>query len=330
MITESTWVELEAEVDTRQGSFWRRVLPDSEHEIFIGLLMPQRSRQLSVRGPASVGDHPMEQTRIVEAELGAPDSRGEREFLIRLQSKDASGVFTALVNDLVRHLDQCKSRSRGLSEVINRFVLWKRLLSPKGPLGLTFSEQQGLFGELQLLHDVVEETGNTEIVSCWYGPDSARCDFVNSGYALEIKTVAESSYPRVRIASEHQLSARGLTALHLCIYVVSIQDSGNGKSLPDLVQEMRGVLGGSARDIFEDKLIQVGYADVHSPRYESRKYSLRSRQIYEVDQFFPALTPESIPLGVGAVDYEVSLDTCSANLRESHGVSRFLMMDTYE
>lgn len=313
MIEESLWDELERGADERAGELRRRLLPSSRHEVFAVLLLPSRERQLALKVSVDhVRDLALEQSHVVKLEFVNSDSGGSKELRFRLLTGDAEGVFTAFCGDLVSQLLTVRAADAGFDVIYSRYLLWRRLLGPAAREGLSRPQQQGLFGELMMLKELLEKNRHLEVISAWQGPFSSTTDFIHSSHGLEVKTVASHAPGVVRISSESQLSLVGLATLRLCIYSLVVRQNGSGDSLPELISNIRAVLAGVSRTEFERRLIASGYHDVHRELYVGTKYSVIGRESFVVSERFPSLRREELPDGVGNVSYDLSLDACES------------------
>ena len=120
----------------------------------------------------------------------------------------------------------------------------------------------------------------------------------------------------MRITSERQLDDTGVGALFLHVIAVDEREvapaaTAPGTSLPGLVGELRLTLANTATTaVFEDRMMECGYFDLHAPRYEGRRRTVRSEQTFRVVAGFPRLTESVLPPGVGDTSYAVSLAAC--------------------
>jgi hypothetical protein len=83
-----------------------------------------------------------------------------------------------------------------------------------------------------------------------------------------------------------------------------------GFSLPEIVGSIREILcTGSARIIFEEKLLEYGYLDAHVARYGQR-YLLHRLRAFQVRAGFPRIAA-ILPDGIGDLNYSVALSACT-------------------
>jgi hypothetical protein len=312
-IDAALWASLESESNNVEGVLRRRILADTPHDTFVAVVLPGRQRQLIFRTPsAELAAWRLDETQIVKPEVIRLENSAEHELRFVLTEPEAGGVFTAFCNDLIDQLRVVQDREDGVKAVYQRYKLWRRLLGTANRDGLDRLQQQGLFGELQLLIDATSNVSHDKAVNAWNGPMADTTDFVFGGYGIEVKTASSKAPEIVKISSEKQLSSIGLTQLLLCVYVLVVREEGIGMSLPNAVESLRSIFSGYARFEFERRLIEAGYTDAHSSKYEQTKYTVLERKLYSVESGFPSIVQELLPSGVGNVSYSLSLDACAA------------------
>jgi hypothetical protein len=322
-IDSALWASLESENRDVEGVTRRRILADTPHDTFVAVLLPGRQRQLIIRTPSSdVRAWRLDVTQIVKPEVVRVENSDEYELRFVLTDPGDGGVFTSFCNDLIDQLREVKDRKDGVMVVYQRYKLWRRLLGSAGREGLNRLQQQGLFGELQLLIDATSHLSQVDAVNAWNGPMADTTDFVLGSYGIEVKTASSKAPEIVRISSEKQLSSIGLSHLFLCVYVLVVRDDGTGASLPTTVENLRSKFSGYARVEFERRLLEAGYTDAHAEKYKKTKYTVVERKLYQVEAGFPSLVQEQLPSGVGNVSYSLSLDACS-DFRLSNDVEIF-------
>lgn len=85
----------------------------------------------------------------------------------------------------------------------------------------------------------------------------------------------------------------------------------SGESLLEIVVGVRAaVADGPVATLFEDRLLEAGFADVHAPKYAHTGYTLRDVNFFTLVDGFPRITEHSLPPGVGAVSYTLTVAAC--------------------
>lgn len=194
---------------------------------------------------------------------------------------------------------------------------WQALLLRR-PL-LSDIAQQGLLGELIVLHALIEQHG-AEAVNMWvaYSLDiSSRHDYRVDQIEIEVKTTRR----RRRV---HQIN--GLTQLlaspGCLLYVLSLQfeaaGPSSGMSLSEAIEKTRALLPAASisRKSFEDKIARAKFRDEDAPHYKQRFKSASLARLIEVNDDFPRITqsalktviPSLIFSRIDHVTYEVDLE----------------------
>src|SRR5262249_49154026 len=94
------------------------------------------------------------------------------------------------------------------------------------------------------------------------------------------------------IASLTQLVPTGNRPLWLVSHQLTRAGAGEGRSLPDLVADVRAVVGeGHARDSFERRLTTAGWADAYERTVRDRWLRRAPSIAFPVGVDFPRLTP---------------------------------------
>ena len=88
--------------------------------------------------------------------------------------------------------------------------------------------------------------------------------------------------------------------------------SALGQSLPSIIADTRSDLSANQVNLtaFNDRLLDRGWLDTCSIRYEGRRWAVRSEHTYQVCREFPRLVEANLPTGVGDVNFAVSLSAC--------------------
>ena len=311
------WAHLEE--DTRAsgapGRVQRRILPAGRRDFLLGLEIPSRHRLLILRVGAT----------SAEGQPGVPDSRGvmvrtraladgggrvEVELILRdPQHRD---IFDLLVTDLVEAAEGPEDEREGLSRFLARLTDWQQLLRRLAPGGLTREAQQGLWGELWALREIVAPIiGMPNAAGAWQGPLGADQDFQMGGTCVEVKTSTVNRMDVLSIASERQLE--GPDGVSILLLGLSLDARvGFGETLPDMVMVSRELASGAGcLHLLDDRLESAGYSEGDENLYSELGYSIRAVRAFRVGDGFPRIVSSDLPRGVASVSYSVSLAECS-------------------
>lgn len=243
--------------------------------------------------------------------------------LFQLQNS-ASDIFEIVVEDLRSQLEAAEDITKSMPVIITVLTKWKDFFAADKELLMAEECQQGLYGEMLFLSECLEAQG-LEAVLHWAGSDDETHDFYFGPHAVEVKTTATLAPYFASISSEYQLDKGDVPGkLFLRFYALRKSQSG-GEKLPERIAAIRGRL---RKDIsvlqkFDEKLKKYGYFDEAADYYTTGYYQ-RDLYCFAVDDGFPKITKESIPLGVVDLTYRVSIMLCMPYAREINAVFEIL------
>lgn len=311
---DQLWTELEQDLAKlsssakKEGRLTRLATPDSSQRLSVGIEWPSKCRVLLFDAPQ--GSLPPRHTwpacQGLELSLEQDDA-GKSLLLLRLRENRLEDVFSVLAEDLARKILVSKPEQAG-NRVLACIARWQKFLS-SARRGFSAESRRGLWGELWVLEKIVIQAIGIEAgVASWRGPFGSPQDFQHDGMALEIKTRAAKPPAKVRISSELQLYAEPWSNLFLGHLAIDEQDSA-GESLPQRIGSIRAMLADSSMvEVFEDALAEVGWTESDSAPHTGRGFLLREVEWFRVVPNFPCLIPSILPLGIGAVTYDLSID----------------------
>ena len=316
MNLSDVWARLEE--DTRAagvfGRMQRRIGPEGRRNFFLGLDLPSRHRMLILRVAADSGEGQPKISDssglIVRSTSGTIDGDNVEIELI-LTDAQHSDIFDLLIRDLVEAAEEPQSERSGLSRFLSRLSDWQQLLRRLAPRGLAPEAQQGLWGELWVLREVVAPAmGMAEAVQAWRGPLGSDQDFQMGTTNVEVKTSTRHGPDLIAISSERQLEVPDGVAL---ILVVMSLDSrvGYGETLPKIVKNSRTAASGAGcLGLLDDRLSLLGYGAEDESLYSEVGYSVRSFHPFLVRDGFPMIVSSDLQPGVAGVRYSISIHSC--------------------
>ena len=198
---------------------------------------------------------------------------------------------------------------RIVEEIKNALIKWNAFFKRDSQVVLSAIEQQGLYGELLVLEKFLYK----ELLSVvnWTGCNKETHDFYLNGDAIEIKTSSKSGPDVITVSNEYQLDDADVENNLYLVFIKMKKSEVDGENLPSIVKRIHEFLPEKERTIFEEKLLRAGYI-YQMPEYY--KYCFRKRRLrcYEVKAGFPRLIASEIKDGIGNVQYDLSLDSCSS------------------
>lgn len=238
-------------------------------------------------------------------------------IVIELLQPINKDVFAVLCENLILSVVQMNDEKEIIRTVINQLVKWKTLFDKRISEGLSVEQQQGLFGELVFLHKCLlqQDVNPFNVLNSWVGVDAALRDFQGSTWAIEVKTTATNNPQRIIINGERQLDETLFENLFLFHCSVEVSN-GNGETLNQKIADIRYLLKSNAfaLNIFNSKLLEVGYFDTHSNKYGNKSYKIRSENFYRIADNFPRIKENELRSGVSNVKYNIILSMCDEYL----------------
>jgi hypothetical protein len=235
-------------------------------------------------------------------------------LVLTLQERDQFDIFRALCDHLLRATvgQTSGGNASGLRLVLRRLADWHDMLRRRRDDVLSTPEVIGLTGELLFLRDeILPRTGAAEAVAAWRGAHRDEQDFAVGRCQFEVKTQLSTADQRVIISSEAQLDAAESRLLLCHQRIAATPATAASFTLNSLVEALHARFaeaGTPVADTFEIALEAWGY--VRRDEYDQPVWLLTDRQLFEVREGFPRITPAMLPTGVQHVSYEVLLQAC--------------------
>jgi hypothetical protein len=308
------WRELE-EAPNVPGIVARRFLPDAAVDLFVGIENPGGVRLVFIDISAGAltacsGPWPTCAGFDVTADEVPGDTRSVR-VAVRLQAPSYRDVFTSLVADVLTSVGSAQGDRDAVLTLVSRLDRWQRFLARHGVEGLSPLERRGLYGELWFLNEyLMRSCSPVTAIEGWTGPLAKDQDFQLPSCSVEVKASAANPDQRVHISNVRQLDDTGTPGELLLLHVALEERHGQGQTLVELVEQLRSALADHAPR-FNDRLVQAGYLDMHSPRYSSDGYVVKGHQFYRVECGFPRIVESDLQPGVGDVAYSIALGACA-------------------
>jgi len=309
---QAAWLELESESRQSTGFTARRVLPESAIDLFVGLEGPGAVRLFLVEVPrnsiAGISRWPACAGFTVRPER-VPNDRSRDRVVVRLSDPGCRDIFAALAADTIAAAATQVDGRGAIGAIVGRLERWQRFLESHGSDGLSIQAQHGLFGELWFLERFLLSTcGPAAAVQAWTGPLAKDQDFQLPGLSCEVKASAMNPDQKVRVSNVRQLDDSAPGELFL-MHVALEERNTQGRTLVDLVTTLRSALG-EQTSLFNERLVNSGYLDVHSAGYAQRGYVVKHHQSYRVSGDFPRILERELRPGVGGVTYALTLSAC--------------------
>lgn len=233
-----------------------------------------------------------------------------RAIVLILENTQNQDVFKSLCFDLIEQVSLKNKDYEAFQLVCHRLKKWQAFLAGRTRYLLSREEIQGLYSELFFIADRLEKDGAIEdsIIVGWMGPESSQQDFILNDVAIEIKSIQASDREVIHISSEHQLKTY-LNYLYLVVYFLNIDNSSSstlGESLNDIVKRILSLINcKELKETFEEKLSLAGYMPIEE--YNFPKFLVKETRYYLVNEQFPRIISDHLPIGIKQVSYDLEL-----------------------
>jgi len=310
------WANIEQSNET--GLLKRLYTNDSELYIYAVFQNPERhcGIALSFDKSISIDVSSFSNLRDLQVVLTNDNSFPDNNLLvIKLLHYQSRDVFAVMCENMIQSVLSLRSEKQVVRTIINQLEKWQALFEKLKGEGLMPSEQQGLYGELHFLQKLIAQQDAVAALNSWVGTDREVRDFQYNDWALEVKTTAGNNHEKINISSERQLDETLLKNLFL--FHLSVETAKkNGESLNSKINSIRDTLQDdvSALNVFNNKLLEVGYFEKHTHLYEEKCYQIRNENYYRIDGDFPRIKEKEIRNGVGDVKYSIILSQCNEYL----------------
>jgi len=246
--------------------------------------------------------------------------KNKNVIVIKLNDVDFIDLFNDLILSLYEKIKNINDAKKSSKELIYSFYKWADFFEDKLNTKLSIEEIKGLFGELFVLNELLEDSNSirvNSILESWKGPYDTTNDFVFDTKNIEVKTKEESKY-YVKISSEYQLEKEFDKGLELLIVSVNI-DLINGESIHDLLNKIVKYLRINSGDasILYKALNQKGLTLESVKQYNNHKFIVVKSDLYDCNlDDFPKLSVSNIPEEITGLRYKLRVNTLSPFLIE--------------
>ncbi len=314
------WSILKSE--KRKGLVKRLYSADSKINIYVVYQYPEECYGIALSFPRSIRFNLAPFASISEPAVEIyEDSSFEDCMLLCTMIKNSEKIneFSYLCENVIQTILVENTISDAVKTFGNTILRWKNLFERTHGTGLSKEEQQGLYGELRFLKKCLNSKLGSyyEIVQNYVGTNRALRDFQGKDWAVEVKTTSTNNPQTLIINGERQLDDSMIDTMYLYHCSVEVTKQ-TGETLPEIVRSIREILKDdvATNSLFNAKLFEAGYMDLHEQYYLNRHYQFRKDRYYHVKDKFPRIRERELREGVGNVKYSISI-----SLFESYGVA---------
>ena len=245
-------------------------------------------------------------------------------LIVQLLNKDERSldVFATLCNDLFEALNSVEDEESSVKLIINKLIIWRDLFSKDRLSILSIEKQQGLYGELVVLRDLLKEKIDPgKVLDLWVGPEGSIQDFRGEKWALEVKTTSSTRAQSIKINGERQLDESFVDKLFLFHVIVDVNKK-DGETLPSIISNIEDILSDNLylKNIFDDKLNKAGYLSNDAYLYNNRYYIVKNKLCYNVRDDFPRIKESDLRNGVDKIEYHIEISGCGEYLDSKYNL----------
>ena len=285
------------------NGYLQRLDPSHPMDFFIGI-SERGYEELALF--TTVEPAQLSSSKALAVEKHVRKTDGKWATQISLLESDNQDLFARLCLDLVECSVKCVSEADGLSRVTKRYLAWQKLFA-KLKDTLPVSVLKGLIGELDFLKYLINSgVSKDDAISAWQGPEGADRDFVLLGSWVENKAISTGK-SQVKISSLNQLEIDTPGFLSIVLIDESSVTDSKAFSVKSYIDDFRELISDApaASILFEQKLVSVGFVD--KTAYENMFFLIGERSYYRVNDTFPKLVTDNVPIEIVAAEYNLSL-----------------------
>jgi hypothetical protein len=249
-------------------------------------------------------------SRAVRIERGVRAIDGRWTLSMTLTDMRFTEVYLRLCEDLVRRTENAASEISAMNQLLIGLSEWKDLFHDSLDQRPTLGKIRGLVAELWFGFDyLLASAPIREILPAWTGPFGSPQDYnFSSGSSFEVKSIHTDSRD-VHISSAEQLDPGErqlmLAAVTLTQVLPSTPESVSVLSLVRAILENLSHADVPPR-MLHDRLEALG-VDLSDTSYSEHWFRIVKCQLFDVNARFPAVRRSELPIGIGSVEYTLSL-----------------------
>ena len=311
------WTQFEQ--NRQKGMVKRLYTSDSAINVYCIYQHPEEHYGIALSFPKSIKFNGNPFSNLSELNVSLyEDTSFKNSWLLcaTITDRDKKSEFSYMCENIIQTVLKESNIKSAVATFANTLIKWKNLFDKVRTGGLSREEQQGLYGELCMLHKFIENTDDLySSVNYYIGTDKALRDFQGRNWAVEVKTTATNNPQLLKINGERQLDDTIIEQLFL--FHCSVDTSKmSGETLPDKVRSIRSLLSSdlAALSLFNSKMFEAGYLDAQEIKYLEQHYKIRKECFYSVKGNFPRIRENELRPGVGNVPYGITISDCATSI----------------
>lgn len=246
---------------------------------------------------------------VSRADISGDGEQSRTWIALSRQSAGSLDLFALMADDIVTTLRRLKDLEDGrvLQVFLSRIRAWQDFMRCGSDRALGLEGEIGLFGEIEILRDLIAELSPSVAVDAWKGPLDGIHDFTFGAGAIEVKSTASPNGFPAAIGSLEQLDDSRIFPIFLA--GVRLAPDASGQTLSEQIGELRGLLIDQppVLAMLNDLLIRAGFLDGAAEDYV-RRFSRAGVRIMRISDGFPRLTRSNVAAEIDKVRYELDID----------------------
>lgn len=249
-------------------------------------------------------------TKIINLFIGSRRD-GKYGITFSLIEKKSIDLFVHFCEDMISYSRNVQKSKNAADNICSRYIQWqKAFIRTEGKL-LSFEQIKGLIGELYFLKmEMMPKYGPQKAVDSWIGIESTDQDFLCDDTWYEVKTTVSGS-GTVKISSVEQLDTEAEG--HLVVVTLDKTSEADTSKLT-LNNMVELVIESIPEKVLQDRLMSrlLTYGYYFDKAYDRIGFRYNGMSQYKVDQTFPCLRKDQIPISVQNAKYELALAAIEA------------------
>ena len=238
-----------------------------------------------------------------------PGRSGRTRLILALTDDQFSDEYTVFIGDVVARLAGATTEREAAAILRETFERWLRFMRLHQTEQFPNEKRVGLIGELLVFKRLIGQSSGTKLLFGWRGCLGSHHDYTFSTGSIEVKTTTSNDAHSMRITSIHQLEPA--EDQPLIVAHVHLKATASGSvTLRALATELKSSLSPLESQRFDELLLSCGYHVGLDTADAEPHFELLSGRFFGVDEGFPRLRRDAMPLGVERVTYAVALAAC--------------------
>ena len=305
-----TWEEIQSEIDN-PGKYSRNIFIESKTLIRASVIYENKFKSIDFIFKKKIInkiDLEFKETKGIKVIFEEDDLDNELIILsIYLKNTLFLDTYIKLLEKIINAVFEIDDQKISYNKILKLLINWRRCFEDEKFDGLSKEEEIGLIGELTIIEKLFSKNIDpNNILSIWEGPSGGLHDFKDSKFLIEVKTFSKKK-KKIKINNIDQLNYLFFTKLYLGC--VELEHNTLGETLLNVIDRINNDIfhERNLNEIFEEKLNQYGYFDIHRNYYQT-KFIVNKTSFYKVSEGFPTILKKNILEGISDISFSIDID----------------------